>query len=462
MHLPRTCFALSLLSLLAPACALPEKLCIGDCPPAIDSAPDDEASASDESGGQSETGADEPTTGEPLGTSESTFDPSAGETTSSEPQEASCDIPDNLGPFDNCVDAVQEPGEFCFNEGGGMSAEQVVSSITGKFTPGGVDVLLAHADGGVVAVLDGPEPYNDLSTLVWDIEYPAPIQLTGVGDFNADGALDVVGRVPGDTSDSIEILFVGPDGALLGTQSLDHGKLLFGPAVADWNQDGDLDLVIIADGDDIADALVLHSDGAGDFTVDALWSLTLDQEVIATGDLSGDGVGDDFAFVAPNGDISLLITGPGDLGFTTSLGTDITPRDVKIADLGGDARGDVVVLADDNDTGTSVVHVLLQTGIPEDPEFNPQRYQVVCGATSLALAAIDGDAALDIAVAGPASRDVTIRRNDGQGGFAEVTHTTFESPTDQLHAVDFSGDGFVDVIGVSSSDQFLSWMNGTP
>lgn len=440
MHLPRTALTL-LLASLAPACTLPDKLCIGDCPEEVD--PDGETVTPDE------TGDPEPTT-------------TAGESSETGEPIASCDIPDDLGPFGDCADASLAPGEFCFIEGGGIdSPKDIAAAISGRFNAGGTDLLIAHGDGTVTMMLDGESPGIDFEPTVLQVDLPSPFVPTGVGDIDEDGNDDVVGRLPGETADFIEVYMIAND-QLSGASAIDQGKLVFGPAIADWNLDDNLDLVVIAPNGDLDDVYILYGDGTGEFTPELSFTTKIAGRMVFMGDLGDDGRGNDWVFMSPEGDLDFLITSPGDVLLSRELGPDLVARDAKIADLGGDARGDIVVLTDDTATGTSTIHVLIQTGTPVEPDFLIQRYPVVCGATTLALGRLDGDEALDIAVVGPGDPTVMIRRNDGLGGFDGVTRTLLEPGIDQLHLVDASGDGYLDIVGTSRTNNAIRHMSSAP
>ncbi len=440
MHLPRTALLLPLLlASLAPACTLPDKVCIGDCPEEVE--PDDATSTPDETGDPDPTTTAGDETGEPV---------------------ASCEIPDDLGPFGDCADASFEPGEFCFIEGGGIdSPKDIAAAISGRFDAGGTDLLIAHGDGTVTLMLDGESPGIDFEPTVLQVDLPTPFIPTGVGDLDEDGHVDVVGRMPGDAVDYIQIYMIA-DGALSDASAIDQGKLVFGPAIADWNLDDHLDLIVIAPNGDFDDVFVLYGDGTGEFTPEPDLITKIDDQLVIMGDLGDDGRGNDWVFVTPDADLDFLMTSPGDTILSRKLGPDLVARDAKIADLGGDARGDVVVLTDDTATGTSTIHVLIQTGTPVEPDFLINRYPVVCGATTLALGLLDGDDALDIAVVGPGDPTVMIRRNDGQGGFDSVTHTILQPGIDQLHVIDASGDGFLDIVGTSRTNNAIRYMSSTP
>lgn len=101
MYLARATILLTLLfvPLAVPACTLPDKLCIGDCPEDTD--PAGTTGTTGDPGGQSETGGDVPTTSdtvdeiEPGGISSTSTATPTGDDDTTDGLHA-CDIPDTL------------------------------------------------------------------------------------------------------------------------------------------------------------------------------------------------------------------------------------------------------------------------------------------------------------------------------------------------------------------------------
>ena len=149
--------------------------------------------------------------------------------------------------------------------------------------------------------------------------------------------------------------------------------------------------------------------------------------------------------------LDIHIQAPGDTFVSVDLGPQMVIHAIQIADLDDDGDGDIVVLGDDTNLEVTTLTVLLQDIVGDEPMFASQSYGVDCGATTLAIGRIDGDAAPDLVVGSPASITVMIRRNDGAGGFSTSTHAILDLGVDQLHVFDFSGDGFADIVGASST-----------
>jgi hypothetical protein len=162
-----------------------------------------------------------------------------------------------------------------------------------------------------------------------------------VGDFNNDGMLDVaVVHETGGGAPNLQIFLGNGDGTLAAGKSYAAYHLTgrgLG-AVGDFDDDGHLDIVVVAD-DGIRTML-----GAGDgtFTLGGTFALADTPTSIVAGDLNGDGVLD---LVAGYGKSFLTLTSAGD-GTFGNLRQFATPHDayaVALGDLNGDYVLDVVV-----------------------------------------------------------------------------------------------------------------------
>lgn len=90
----------------------------------------------------------------------------------------------------------------------------------------------------------------------------------------------------------------------------------------------------------------------------------------------------------------------------------------------------------------------------QSPEFISARYPVLCNASALAVSDFDVDGHLDLIVAGT-DGDVTVRRGDGEGGFAELATTTMFS-ADRVHVADIDGDSAPDLVVIGPDKYSLS------
>lgn len=425
-----------LLLALAPACTLPDKVCIGDCA-TFDTAPTDP--------GTSTTTLEDPTSSAPTGFNDddpTEVDESAGV--------GSCDISDNFNPLLGCGDGLQSPGELCFLDAAALAfPAPVTSAIPARLDGGGLDILVSHADQTVTAVLDGPGAQLDLEERPWpDAFAPGVLRFTTAGDLDEDGIDDVVARNTMGPSDVLLILRLAADGSLKKKSSRDDGPVHFGPWLVDRDGDAHLDIVTyILDGQ-TADEVVLRGDGTGQFTSSADYAIDDNSLQLAVGALDDDGRADDF--VTTNSQGHVTVRGQLTARISFNLGTTAATRAVEISEFDGDGRGDFAVLFDDLDHDYTALGVFLRRDEQGEPDFKISLYPVRCGSTVLALGDLDGDGAVDIVTGGPDSPRVTIRRGDGHGKFADVVHLDLLAAPNQLHIGDFTGDGAADILAVAA------------
>lgn len=439
-HSPRLPLVLALLS-AAPGCNLVDKVCVGDCPeaqsdgditaPTATHATFDEAATTGVSGDDDDTGA---TT-----------------TIPDDPPTDCADLEDTIVAAATCEDGSAAPGELCYLFGGGsFEYPNGVASIAAlQLDAAGDDVLLAHADGVVLRSLYAAGPGLSPSDSDWATSFPGTLQLSGVGDFDEDGVLDVAARLGDDGGDTILALRLDGAGGLASATTLLTGPALSTPKVADYDDDGHLDLVV-AD-PQTGDVNVLHGDGAGGFVAALEFSYTGAKGrhvLVAFGE---DKIRDDFAFAAQNGELSLYFHMIGSEGFeVVKVGTKI--HDLAAADMNGDGREDIVALVD-GPSGHSEVAVVLLVPSEQDTgmSFVTSYYPVHCDASVLAVGDLDADGRLDVVTVSSGSliNLATILRGDGLGLFSGVMSVQLGGPVDDLKLADLNSDGGVELLTIS-------------
>jgi len=209
--------------------------------------------------------------------------------------------------------------------------------------PGGVSVLLGKGDGSFqnpvfYAVEDGPQ---DLAT----------------ADVNNDGDLDLLvvnecGHTNGCREGTVSVLLGNGDGTFQGQQSYFVGILPLDVAVADFNGDQNLDLVLdLPCGTDAScvsngGVAVLVGNGDGTFQNVVNYVATgMDTARVATGFFTGPETPDIVALNYNSSDITVF-KGIGDgtfaVGKTFKVGAN--PVSVATSDLSGDGADDIAVL----------------------------------------------------------------------------------------------------------------------
>ena len=233
-----------------------------------------------------------------------------------------------------------------------------------------------------------------------------------VADFDGDGKLDVIVTAPG--TDSIGVLRGKGDGTF--QPALNYSVGGGGPvgvAVGDFDGDGNLDVVTAN-----LSASVSEVFGNGDGTFQApreyraigsnpssVWSL-------ATGDFNGIGKLDLAAAIEGNfiGDVSVLLgKRNGDFQLTRRYSVGQGSRFVAAGDFDGDGKLDLVT-ADDSSNN---VNVLLGNG---DGSFkSPVPYPVGSSPYAIGVGDFDHDGKLDLAVANFKDNSVSVLLGNGNG-----------------------------------------------
>jgi hypothetical protein len=238
---------------------------------------------------------------------------------------------------------------------------------------------------------DGTFQSPVLSPAIESQRFPSSI---AVGDFNADGRLDLavtfstsgVGGGPGDD----EIFLGNGDGTLqspivypLDNLGSSHPN---GVTVADFNRDGKLDLIV----SDSVNAVAI-SLGNGDGSFHAPTTIAAAGGQLATADLNGDGKSD--LIVAGSNSVSVFL-GNGDGTFAAAMNfptpsTTVSAQPI-LADLNADGKLDLVVSID---LGISI---LLGNG---DGTFQSHTdFPLSAGTPKLAVADFNQDGKLDLAI----------------------------------------------------------------
>jgi hypothetical protein len=258
---------------------------------------------------------------------------------------------------------------------------------------GAISVLLGNGDGTFTAA---PYPSSDL---------PGAI---AVGDFNGDGIPDLAVAPVLDEGNS-EVLLGTGDGTFTngnGSFGIGNGTSTSNSiAVADFNGDGNLDLVeTCASVDDQPCNLLLIQFGNGDGTFmhsSGIPGIPLDfsgSQSVAVGDFNGDGKPD------------LAVTNSGANGVNVFL---------------------------NREGGLSAVPAIPATG--NSP-------------TSIVAADVNGDGKLDLAVANSGSNYVTILLRNGDGTFTAAASPAADTGSTSVASADFNGDGKEDLVVANSQD----------
>ncbi|MFA6956256.1 MAG: FG-GAP-like repeat-containing protein [Thermoanaerobaculia bacterium] len=273
------------------------------------------------------------------------------------------------------------------------------------------------------------------------------------GDFNADGATDVVTANRG--SNNVSIAFGRGDGTLQPPTSYAAGTVPRSVQVADLDGDGASDLAVANQTSNDVSILLGNADGSFDPAV--AYATGSAPRSSAIGDFNRDGRLDVAVANSGSDDISILLgSGSGSFGAATSVACGDSPRSVIAADFDRDGILDLAVA----NFGSNDITLLRGNG---DATFLPGS-TVATGTAPVALIAADvnRDGVLDLATANSGSGDVAILLGNIAGTFAGATFVATGTNPSSLVATDVNDDGIPDlaVVGADSEDVTILRGNG--
>ena len=221
--------------------------------------------------------------------------------------------------------------------------------------------------------------------------------------------------------------------------------------VADFNQDGNLDLAVASQSSYIGILL-----GNGD---DTFQSATQSPPVhtferfIASADFNRDGNAD--LVMQADGTVITVRMGNGDGTFQDGIVT-VAPFNVTAIGVGDFNRDGELDLATSGTFGSGIVNILLGNG---DGTFRVgASYPSGPDSGSIAVADLNGDHKLDLAIANSGS--VSVLLGNGDGTFQPATVYTAAGIISYAAVGDFNGDGKKDVVmAENTSDLVIAMLN---
>jgi hypothetical protein len=213
-------------------------------------------------------------------------------------------------------------------------------------------------------------------------------------------------------------------------------------ALADFDQDGDLDVMTGAQNRSDPDSRLYLNDGSGTFTASTVRIATGNFVSMAVGDFDADSY-PDFAvsnFSSSHGTWAYTNDGEGELGFTgVDFGT-LIAWGVAAGDVDGDSNDDVLIAL-----SGAANQVRLSDGMGGF-ETGTDFGDADVDSFSVALGDFDGDGDLDAAVGNGGGVDSHIYMNDGDGVFTDSGQALTVTQPEFAGVADIDADGDVDVI----------------
>lgn len=276
----------------------------------------------------------------------------------------------------------------------------------------------------------------------------------GIADFDRDGDLDVVSPAAISNADGPFIFYGNPDGTLQDGLQIENWGNNFPTdvAVGDFNGDGWPDFVtsIFSPGNRIR---VSINQGNGTFLPSVSYAAGGNPSGVGTGDLNADGNLDIVNSNSSQFDntISVFI-GNGDGTFQPQVVVPVgfRPSDVLLADFDQNGRSEVIV----THFGSSAIYYLKPdaNGVLGPPEI----INVGAAQNNAVAADFDNDGWLDAMVA---AGNAVFLRNNQDGGF--LPPVTTPVPAGYVEAGDWDRDGLTDIVGTDVLHlALLGWNQG--
>jgi len=221
-----------------------------------------------------------------------------------------------------------------------------------------------------------------------------------LGDINGDGKLDIVtGNSSVNAAGSTSVLLSLPAGGFAPKVDYTVGSYVGDLELADVNNDGLLDLLVINNGGAVL--RVRYGQVGGTFSSVTSYTIGANPQDLATGDFTGDGLLDIAVTNTTDGTVGLF-AGRATGGFVARVNYPVaaSPNAIAAGDVNGDGRLDLVT---SHSAGS--VSVLLGRAAGG---FDPYASYVTGAATDVALADVNGDGRLDVVTPNYSTNNVSV------------------------------------------------------
>jgi hypothetical protein len=316
------------------------------------------------------------------------------------------------------------------------------SVAVGDFNGDGArDLVVANRDSNTVSVLLG----NGHGSFQAAVNYAVGTlpHSVAVGDFNRDGITDIAVACAGGwfSPGSVSVLLGNRGGTFQAARNFaTSGSTAV--AVGDFNRDGILDIVV-GNASNL-DVGVLLGNGDGSFRTAGHYAQMGRPLSVAVGDFNRDGILDiavaNSAMLGGSPGLSVML-GNGDGSFRPAGSYYVggSPVSVAVGDFNGDGVADLAVATSSQFGGSDGVSVLLSNG---NGTFQARRFNAGNYPNAVAVGDFNGDGRLDLAVAGTT---MSVLLGNGDGSFQAPQNVNAGDYPSAMAVGDFNGDGLADL-----------------
>lgn len=307
---------------------------------------------------------------------------------------------------------------------------------------GKLDVATALYLGGAVSVYYGDGAGNFPMRRDWGVGL-APNHLA-IGDLNGDSKPDIVAPSSQLSQKDFQVLLNGGSRTFLGRRDFDVIGNANGFAVADFDHDGNQDVIVAVYQSNNDNLKLIRGNNDGTMKDPVLvqsFGNNMPTNVIAA-DFNEDGWMDAAASIFSPGNSMRVFINNGQGGFLPSVvyPANGNPGSLAAGDINGDGHLDAIVVNSALTTNTISVFIGLGNGT-----FLPgYELSTLVAPSDVAIADFDNDADLDVLVTHGVSTAVMLFVNNGQGGLAPVIFSLGVAQGTPSVA-DLNADGWLDV-----------------
>ncbi len=363
------------------------------------------------------------------------------------------------------VSAKLGRGEGKFNAAGGFGGIGI------SFNAPPDDLQAVDVDGdGLLDLVARSSVDNTISILrnggVGALEMPSIINLSSsptsltIDDVDDDGNVDYVAVLP--SSNQLQLQFgdgtATGDGAgdMLGTVNQPSGV-----QVADFNQDGISDLIVVG----ATELRVMIGDGARNFVPLAPVSLSAPATQTIVGDFNGDGISDlALGRVSPTETFVSIRLSLGDGTWSDAIdhsvgGSGVSPAamsDLLTEDLNGDGILDLIA----TDPSTNSIRVLI--GVGDGTFLAPVETLVGNNPVDVSVVDLNADGVLDAVVAAAVDAVANVLLGVGDGTFIDRQDHFIGANPVGVAVIDVLGDGSYNLYSVGAGSTFLNTVQSSP